>query len=119
MKHLSVAERETNIEDKRNHTRSPSEKSVVVGMKDREANKVVLKPVPERTKDEIHGFIGSKVLVKRKSIPNDHKSHGGLPYDHESVNHSIEEYSGIRFIRTGLNHFGRCLNVGTMVLTIK
>ena len=40
-------------EDKRSHTRGPSGKSVVVGMKDREANKVVAKPVTERSKEEI------------------------------------------------------------------
>ena len=34
---------------KRSHTRGPSGKAVVIGMKDRETNKVVAKPVPERT----------------------------------------------------------------------
>lgn len=33
-------------ESKRNHTRGPSGKAVVMGMKDRERNKVIAKPVP-------------------------------------------------------------------------
>ena len=75
-------------EDKRSHTRGPSGKTVVVGMKDRETNKVVAKPVPDRTKEEIHGFIGNNLALEAKVYTDDHKSYIGLPYDHESVNHS-------------------------------
>ena len=79
-------------EDKRRHTRGPSGKSVVVGMKDREANKVIAKPLPERSKEEIHGLIGENVSPEAKVYTDDHRSYIGLPYDHESVNHSVGEY---------------------------
>ena len=48
---LTLWEEKNKREDKQNHTRGPSGKTVVVGMKDREANKVVAKPVPERSKE--------------------------------------------------------------------
>ena len=76
-------------EDKRSHTRGPSGKAVVVGIKDRDTNKVVAKPVPNRTKEELQGFIGSNVASEAKVYTDDHKSYVGLPFDHESVNHSV------------------------------
>ena len=51
-------------------------------MKDRESNKVIAKPLPERTKEEIHGFIVNNVSPEAKVYT----------YDHESVNHSVGEY---------------------------
>ena len=57
-------------EDKRSHTRGASGKSVIVGMKDREANKVTAKPVPERSKEEIHGLIGKKFPYKELTKEN-------------------------------------------------
>lgn len=48
-------------ESKRSHTRGPSGKAVVIGMKAREANKIIAKPVPERTKEVVQGFIGENV----------------------------------------------------------
>jgi len=77
---------------KRSHTRGPGGKSVVVGIKNRETNKVIAKPVPERTKEEIQGFISSHVSQKAMVYTDDHKSYIGLPFEHESVNHSIGEY---------------------------
>ena len=53
-------------EDKRSHTRGPSGKTVVVGMKDRETKKVIAKPVSERSKEEIHGLIGENVSPKQR-----------------------------------------------------
>ena len=74
---------------KRSHTRGPSGKTVVVGMKDRKANKVVAKSVPERTKEELQGFISANVSQKAMVYTDDHRSYIGLPFEHESVNHSV------------------------------
>lgn len=78
--------------DKRSYTRGPSGKTVVVGMKAREANKIVAKPVSERTKEELQGFISANVSSKAMVYTDDHRSYIGLPFEHESVNHSIGEY---------------------------
>ena len=79
-------------EDKRSHTQGPSGKAVVVGMKDRETNKLIAKPVPDRTKKEMHGFINSNVAIGAEVYTDDHKSYIGIPHKHESVNHSIGEF---------------------------
>ena len=82
-------------------------------MKDRETNKVVAKPVPERTKEELHGFISSKVAPEAKVYTDDHRSYLGLPYNHESVNHSIGEYvTKNRPTLTAWNPSGRLLKRG-------
>ena len=99
-------------EDKRSHTRGPSGKTVVVGMKDRETNKVVAKPVPERTKEELHGFISSKVAPEAKVYTDDHRSYIGLPYNHESVNHSIGEYVKEQAHTNGVESFWALLKRG-------
>ena len=41
-------------------------------MKGREANKVIAKPVPERSKEKIHGLIGKNVSPKAKVYTDDH-----------------------------------------------
>ena len=77
---------------KRSHTRGPSGEAVVIGMKNRETNKVVAKSVPERTKEELQGFISANVSQKTMVYTDDHRSYIGLPFEHESVNHSVGEY---------------------------
>ena len=99
-------------EDKRSHVRGPSGKTVVVGMKDREANKIIAKPVPERSKEEIHGFISSKVASEARIYTDDHRSYIGLPYNHESVNHSVGEYVRNQAHTNGIESFWAGLKRG-------
>ena len=99
-------------EDKRSHTRGPSGKSVVVGMKDRGANKIVAKPVPERSKEEIHGLINKNVSPEAKVYTDDHRSYIGLPYNHESVNHSVGEYVREQVHTNGIESFWAMLKRG-------
>lgn len=99
-------------EDKRSHTRGPSGKTVVVGMKDRRTNKVIAKPVPERTKEELHGFIREAVSPNAKVYTDDHRSYIGLPYDHESVNHSVGEYVRDQAHTNGVESFWALLKRG-------
>ena len=99
-------------EDKRSHTRGPSGKTVIVGMKDREANKIIAKPVPERSKEEIHGLIGKNVSPEAKVYTDDHRSYVGLPYNHESVNHSVGEYVREKAHTNGIESFWAVLKRG-------
>ena len=99
-------------EEKRSHVRGPSGKPVVIGMKDRETNKVVAKLVADRTKEEVHGFIGSNAAPEAKIYTDDHKSYVGLPYDHESVNHSIGEYVREQAHTNGIESFWAMLKRG-------
>ena len=97
---------------KRSHTRGPSGKAVVIGMKDRETNKVVAKPVPERTKEELQGFISSHVSKKAMVYTDDHRSYIGLPFEHESVNHSVGEYVRNQAHTSGIESFWAMLKRG-------
>ena len=99
-------------EDKRSHTRGPSGKAVVVGMKDRETNKVIAKPVSERSKEEIHGLISENVSPEAKIYTDDHRSYLGLPYDHESINHSVGEYVREQAHTNGIESFWAMLKRG-------
>jgi len=99
-------------EDKRSHTRGPSGKEAVVGIKDRKANKVVAKHVPNLTKDEIQGFIGANVDQKAMVYTDEHKSYSGLPYEHESVNHSVGEYVRKQAHTNGIESFWAVLKRG-------
>ena len=97
---------------KRSHTRGPSGKAVVIGMKDRETNNVVAKPVPERTKEELQGFISANVSQKAMVYTDDHRSYIGLPFEHESVNHSVGEYVRNQAHTSGIESFWAMLKRG-------
>ena len=97
---------------KRSHTRGPSGKAVVVGMKDRDTNKVVAKPVPERTKEELQGFISANVSQKAMVYTDDHRSYIGLPFEHASVNHSLREYVSGQAHTSGIESFWALLKRG-------
>ena len=99
-------------ESKRSHTRGPSGKTVVMGMKDREANKVVAKSVPERTKEATQGFISKNVSQEAMVYTDDHRSYIGLPYEHESVNHSVGEYVRNQAHTNGIESFWAALKRG-------
>lgn len=97
---------------KRSHTRGPSGKEAVVGIKDRKANKVVAKHVPNLTKEEIQGFIGENVSRKAMVYTDDHRSYIGLPFEHESVNHSVGEYVREQAHTNGIESFWATLKRG-------
>lgn len=99
-------------ESKRSHTRGPSGKAVVMGMKDRKTNKVVAKPVPERTKEAVQGFISANVSQKAMVYTDDHRSYIGLPFEHESVNHSVGEYVRNQAHTSGIESFWAALKRG-------
>ncbi len=99
-------------ESKRSHTRGPSGKAAVVGIKDRKANKVVARHVPNLTKEELQGFIGENVSQKAMVYTDEHKSYSGLPYEHESVNHSVGEYVRKQAHTNGIESFWAMLKRG-------
>ena len=68
--------------------------------------------MPERTKEEIHGFIGNNLALEAKVYTDDHKSYIGLPYDHESVNHSVGEYVREQAHTNGVESFWATLKRG-------
>ncbi len=67
-------------------------KTVVVGMKDRETNAVkaeVIRTVDAKT---LQGFVEDNTTEDAKVFTDELRSYKGVKREHESVNHSIEEY---------------------------
>ena len=97
---------------KRSHTRGPSGKAAIVGIKDRKANKVVARHIPNLTKEEIQGFLGENVSRKAMIYTDNHRSYIGLPFGHESVNHSVGEYVRDMAHTNGIESFWAVLKRG-------
>ena len=81
-------------------------------MKKRETSKVITKPVQERTKEAVQGFIGENATRKAMVYTDDHRSYIGLPFEHESVNHSIREYVRNQAHTNGIESFWATLKRG-------
>ena len=64
---------------KRTFTRGPSGKTIVIGVKSRQENKIIAKIIPNRDKKEMQGFIKEHVSPKAIVYTDDHRSYIGLP----------------------------------------
>ena len=62
-------------------------KTIVVGTKDRESNKVAARVVENTEKPTLQGFIGEKTAPGAKVFTDESKSYIGMDFEHESVNH--------------------------------
>jgi len=70
----------------------PNGKTVVVGMKDRDSGKVTAKVVQSTDAATLQGFIADHVEGDATVYTDEAKAYKGMPFDHESVNHSVKEY---------------------------
>ena len=64
----------------------------VVGIKDRELNEVRAEVVDARDMETLQGFIAEHAATDAKVYTDDHRAYAGMPFDHETVNHSAAEY---------------------------
>lgn len=67
-------------------------KTAVVGAKDRDSNRVAAKVVSETDKATLQGFVGDHAAPGAKVYSDDASAYGGMPFDHETVRHSLSEY---------------------------
>ena len=67
-------------------------KTAVVGMKDRETKNVTAKVVESTDKETLQGFVADNAAPDAKVYTDDAAAYTGMPFDHESVNHSVSEY---------------------------
>ena len=72
--------------------RGPAGKVAVVGIKDRDTNEVRTQVVNHTDAETLHGFIAEHTEPFAKVYTDDAKAYSNLPYDHESVKHSVAEY---------------------------
>ena len=67
-------------------------KTAVVGVKDRESNRVSAKVVVSTDKKTLQGFVIDHTAAGATVYSDEHASYVGLPFEHESVKHSAGEY---------------------------
>ena len=67
-------------------------KTAVVGVKDRATNKVSAVVVKNTDSHTLQAFIGDRVSLDAKVYTDDHGGYHGMPFEHESVRHSLGEY---------------------------
>ena len=84
--------------------RGPSGKTAVVGVKDRQSNRVAAKMVERTDKPTLHGFIGENVASGAKIYTDEARAYLGLP-NHASVTHSAGQYVDGQIHTNGVESF--------------
>ena len=88
-------------------------KTAVVGIKDRETNKVVARKIQQTDKATLQGFVGKNVETGATVYTDEHLSYTGMTgYKHESVNHSVGEYVREMAHTNGIESFWSLLKRG-------
>lgn len=72
--------------------RGPVGKTAVVGAKDRETNQVAAKVVQSTDKETLQGFVKGHAAKDATVYTDDASAYETLPFDHDSVKHSLQEY---------------------------
>ena len=72
--------------------RGPVSKVVVAGAKSRDSGKVILKVVPDTTKESLQGFVIDNVVEGSMVYTDEHRSYTSLPYPHKVVEHRVAEF---------------------------
>ena len=66
-------------------------KMIVVGAKDRETNHVSAAVVGNTDAKTLQGFVGTRAAKGATIYTDDHGGYQGMPFEHETVKHSISE----------------------------
>ena len=68
-------------------------KTAVVGLKDRNTNKVVVKPVGSTGAEQLQGMVREHMKPGATLYTDEARAYQGMPeFNHEAVNHSVREY---------------------------
>lgn len=94
--------------------RGPVGKEAVVGVKDRETNKVAARVVQVTDAPHVAGFVAEKTKDGAKVYTDEAAVYNALKpfYDHESVNHSVAEYVREQAHTNGMESFWSLLKRG-------
>ncbi len=87
-------------------------KAIVVGTKDRETNKIAARAVENNDGSTLKGFIGEHTAPGAKVFTDEASAYQGMPFDHESVNHSAGEYVRGMAHTNGIESFWAMLKRG-------
>ena len=92
--------------------RGPVGKTAVVGAKDRETNRVAAKAVESTDKETLQGFVKDWADLQATVYTDDASAYETLPFEHESVKHSVSEYVRGKAHTNGVESFWSMLKRG-------
>ena len=87
-------------------------KAIVVGAKDRETNHVSAAVVGNTDAKTLQGFVGDHAAEGATVYTDDHGGYQGMPFEHETVKHSISEYVNGMAHTNGIESFWALLKRG-------
>ena len=87
-------------------------KAIVVGAKDRETNRVSAAVVNNTDAKTLQGFVGDHAAPGATVYTDDHGGYQGMPFEHETVKHSISEYVNGMAHTNGIESFWALLKRG-------
>ena len=87
-------------------------KAIVVGAKDRETNRVSAAVVGNTDAKTLQGFVGDHAAKGATVYTDDHGGYQGMPFEHETVKHSISEYMNGMAHTNGIESFWALLKRG-------
>ena len=87
-------------------------KAIVVGAKDRETNYVSAAVVGNTDAKTLQGFVGDHAAKGATVYTDDHGGYQGMPFEHETVKHSVSEYVNGMAHTNGIESFWSMLKTG-------
>ena len=87
-------------------------KMIVVGAKDRETNHVSAAVVGNADAKTLQGFVGDHAAEGATVYTDDHTGYQGMPFEHETVKHSVSEYVRDQAHTNGIESFWATLKRG-------
>ena len=87
-------------------------KAIVVGAKDRDTNRVSATVVGNTDAKTLQGFVGDRAAKGATVYTDDHGGYHGMPFDHETVKHSISEFVNGMAHTNGIESFWSLLKRG-------
>ena len=87
-------------------------KSIVAGARDRATNRISASVVPGTDARSLQGFVASRATDDAKVYTDQGAGYQGMPFDHETVNHSISEYVREQAHTNGIESFWSMLKRG-------
>ena len=109
--YMGGKERNKHGNKKLNKGRGPVGKVAVIGMKDRETNRVSAMSIERTDAPTLQGFVLGQVAPDTKVYTDDHGGYHGLP-NHQTVKHSVGQYVEDQAHTNGIESFWSMLKRG-------
>lgn len=87
-------------------------KTAIAGARDRATNRVSATVVPGTDAASLQGFVASRADAGAKVYTDQGAGYKGMPFDHETVNHSVSEYVRDQAHTNGIESFWATLKRG-------